>query len=356
MSLNKIFASAILVSGLAFLGGSVVVGLGMLPSNVINGVEVAAAEKAEVTEPINKMEAEAAWRDWMAHNGVTQSSLVIGRAGTILHSAAQNRGPDAVYPMASLSKAVTGMCLNQLLTNSPYSWDSTLADLAPEFAKMNFTPDVQMADLTLTQIATHTSGLPKTLKYGVMSTRSANLSSQPTMAKAALKEPSNFGPRGIYVYSNANYAILGFLIEAMTGEPYGDHCKTNIMVPAGAIQAGVTGRMSYAAGYGGWSVSVEDYARFAMHWFDPAQPWMKTPENFGYDKAVHYGMGIHVYPTQRGTFVSHSGRWTHTDTNKPNIGSLFFVREDGTTVVANWEGSLDYALYKQLHQALRDAL
>lgn len=356
MGLQKILALGVLVGGLALTAGAVALSLKGGAVGLPDKAEVQVSQGTKAAEPINTMKVETAWRNWMAQNSVTQSSLAIGRAGTILRSAAQKRAPDAPYPMASLSKAVTGICLNQILTNSTYTWDSTLADLAPEFAKMNFTPDAQMANLTLTQIATHTSGLPKTLKYGVMSTRSANLSSQPTMAKAALKEPSNFGARGSYVYSNANYAILGFLIEAMTGEPYGDHCKTNIMVPAGATQAGVTGRMSYAAGYGGWSVSVEDYARFAMHWFDPAQPWMKAPENFAYDKSVHYGMGIHVYPTQRGTFVSHGGRWTHTNIHKPNIGSLFFVREDGTTVVVNWDGSLDYALYKQLHQALRDAL
>lgn len=354
MGWQKIFASAILVGGLALVGGAIAMG-------VTGGADIKVAQNVKVANSINARsidtaKTETAWRDWMAQNGVTQSSLAIGRAGTILHSAAQKRSPDAAYPMASLSKAVTGMCLNQLLTSSPYSWDSTLADLAPEFAKMNFTPDAQMADLTLTQIATHTSGLPKKLEYGVMSTRSANLSSQPTMAKAALKEPSNFGPRGNYVYSNANYAILGFLIEAMTGKPYGEYCKANIMVPAGATQAGVAGRISYAAGYGGWSVSVEDYARFAMYWFDPAQPWMKTPENYSYDNAAQYGMGVSVYPMQRGASVSHNGRWTHTDPRKPNIGSLFFVREDGTTVVVNWDGSLDFVLYDQLYQVLRDAL
>ena len=175
------------------------------------------------------------------------------------------------------------------------------------------------------------------------------------MAKAALKEPSNFGLRGNYVYSNANYAILGFLIEAMTGKSYGDHCKAQIMEPAGATQAVVAGRMSSAAGYGGWSVSVEDYTRFAMYWFDPEKPWMKAPERYAYDRATQYGMGVSTFPTKAGTYITHTGRWTHKDPRKPNIGALFFVREDGTTVVVNWDGSLDRSLYKQLHQVLREA-
>ncbi len=356
MQLRKVLAMVVMVCGLTLLSGAAVVGFGGASIATTPTPDLEIVKAPDPSIPLNTDGAEAVWRDWMAQNGVTQSSFAIGRDGVILHSAAQKRFPDTAYPMASLSKAVTAICLNQLLINSRYSWESTLADLASELATINVTLAPQIADLTLTQIATHTSGLPEILNYGNMLARSANLNSQSTMAKAALMREENLGTRGSYVYSNANYAILGFLIEAMTGQPYGEHCKASIMTPAGATQAAVAGRMAFTAGYGGWSVSVEDYARFAMHWFAPDQPWMASPANYAYDQAVHYGMGTHVYPTSRGTFVSHSGRWTYRDPQKPNIGAMFFVRDDGTTVVINWDGSLDYARYGELHDAVRDAL
>ena len=179
MSLRKILASAFLICGLSLVVGAVVVGLGWMPANALDGAKPQVTQKVKTAKPIDTMKVEAAWRDWMDQNGVTQSSFAIGRADTILHSAAQKRSPDTAYAMASLSKAITGMCLNQLLMVSQYSWSSSLADLAPEFAKLNFTPAEQMLDLTLTQIATHTSGIPKTLNYGKMSTRSPK-SQQPT--------------------------------------------------------------------------------------------------------------------------------------------------------------------------------
>jgi CubicO group peptidase (beta-lactamase class C family) len=320
--------------------------LGLLVSLASLGTEPRAASSSEVDQA----------RGWMAQNGIEKSSLAIGRSGTILRAVGQKRSPDTPYPLASLSKAVTGMCMNQVLADTPYTWDSTMTDLAPEFAKMNFTPATQMRDLTLNQVATHTSGLPVKLNYGNMSARNTTLSSQPTMARAALKEPENFGPRGVYVYSNANYAVLGFLIEAMTGQPYGDICKTKIMIPAGATKAGVMDRMSKTAAYGGWSASVEDYARFAMFWFDPAQPWMQDPSRFAFDEAAGYGMGASVRQSKKGVSITHFGRWTHIDPRKPNIGALFFVQPDGTTVVANWERSLEIPLYRDLLHALRKAL
>lgn len=357
MGLRKAIAFVLLLGGAGLIGAAVVSGLEGPLQTARRGAPAAPAEDgAPAVRPVDSAEAEAAWRGWMERHQVSSASLAIGRGGAILHSAGHKRSPQTAYPLASLSKAVTGMCLNQLLADSPYGWDSTLADLAPEFAKVNFTPAPDMAGLTLAQIATHTSGLPERLAYGKMSTRSVNLSSQPTMAKAALREPANFGAPGRHVYSNANYAILGYLIEAVSGQPYGDLCKERIMLPAGAGQAAVAGRMSHAAGYGGWAASVEDYARFAMHWFAPDRPWMQAPARFAYDGAGRYGMGVHVFDGGSGAYVSHSGRWTHQDPHKPNIGALFFVRADELAVAASWDGSLDWQAYDELYALLGEAV
>lgn len=357
MGLRKAIAFGLLLCGTGLIGAGVVTSLEGPLSPVRQAAPAAAVAKAGAgTRPVDSAAAETAWRSWMERHQVSSASLAIGRDGAILHSAGVKRSPQTAYPLASLSKAVTGLCLNQLLEGSPYGWHSSLADLAPEFAKVNFTPAPQMATLTLTQIATHTSGLPEQLTYGSLSTRSVNLSSQPTMAKAALREPENFGLRGSYVYSNANYAILGFLIEALSGRPYGEICKARITLPAGAEQAAVAGRMSHAAGYGGWAASVEDYARIAMHWFAPDRPWMQAPDGFAYDRAVRYGMGVHVFDTAAGVSVSHSGRWTHKDPHKPNIGALFFVRPDGLVVVASWDRSLPWEAYDELYALLQNAV
>lgn len=305
---------------------------------------------------VNIDAAEAVWRDWMDRNDVVESSIAIGQGAQVLHSAAQRRQAQSAFPMASLSKAITGMCLNQVLNDTPYSWDSTLGDLQPEWSKINLTPAPEMADVTLNQLATHTSGLPKLIDYGETATRSVNLSSQSTMTRAALRVPSNFGTRDIYEYSNANYAILGTLIEAMTGETYAQYCGERILAPAGVTQAGVTGRMAQTAGYGGWSISVEDYAQFVMHWFDQSRPWMVGPRDFAFDENSSYGMGARMDYTRNGTHVGHYGRWTHNDPRWPNIGSMFFQRADGVVFVVSWDKSLDYDSYDDLRNSLFRAL
>ena len=305
---------------------------------------------------ISVAEADAAWRGWMARNGVVASSLAIGLNAEIVHSVGIRRSAQSQYPMASLSKAVTGICLNQLLNDTPYDWASTIGDLQPEWNNINLSPAQEMMGITLGQVATHTSGLPELLNYGTTSTRDVNLSNQSAMTRAALREASNFSTSGSYQYSNSNYAILGTLIEAMSGESYGEYCGARILEPAGAMDAGVTGRMAQTAGYGGWSMSAEDYARFVMYWFDQSQPWMKAQAGFPFDSASNYGMGVRAVYRRGATYVEHTGRWTHRNPIWPNVGSLFFMREDGVVAVVNWDKSLDFGAYSELRDLLYAAL
>lgn len=131
-------AFVLLLCGSGLIGAGVVSSLdGPLPGS---GRRRCRRRTPHPQPAVSSAAAEAAWRGWMARHQVSAGTLAIGLGGAVLHSAGEKRSPQTGYPVASLSKAVTGMCLNQLLQDSPYGWDSTLADLAPEFAKVNFTP------------------------------------------------------------------------------------------------------------------------------------------------------------------------------------------------------------------------
>ncbi|WP_375265459.1 serine hydrolase domain-containing protein [Planktotalea sp.] len=299
---------------------------------------------------------ETAWREWMGIYGVTASSIAIGQDGSILRSRGAKRAPSTSFPMASLSKSITAHCLNTFLEDSPYDWSSTLADLQPVLAKLNLTPGDAMLEKTLTEFATHTSGLPTRLVQGKTSLQNKHLDSQASMTRTALKVPANFNAESEYSYSNANYAILGSLIGAMSGGSYAEVCKARIMDPAKALNANVSGHMAKTAGYGGWLVSVEDYARYAMHWFAPNTPWVKEPRDFALDPETGYGMGALVRNHDRGYLFSHGGSWKHPDRRRANLGSYMMVGPDGTAVVVSWDTKLPPEAYRHLHRAFAEHL
>ena len=298
--------------------------------------------------PVALDQLESAWRDWMVTFDVSASSIAIGRDGKILHSRGAKRSPSTGFPMASLSKSITAQCLNELLEESPYDWNATLTDLKPVLARLNLSPGKAMMGKTLSQFATHTSGLPKILFQGKTSMRKRNLDSQSAMTRTALTVPANFDAETGFTYSNANYAILGSLIAALSDKTYAQTCKARIMVPAGAKNAHVSGQMARTGGYGGWLVSVEDYVRYAMYWFAPSKPWVQTPQAYPFETKYGYGLGVYTRHANGGYSFHHGGSWRHSDRRRANLGAFMIVGPDGTAIVVNWDKRLPKAAYSHL--------
>lgn len=335
-----------MVAGAFAIGQALALGVRVGPSKpVLKATPVAL--RAE-PKPVALDDIESAWREWMVLYEVRLASLAVGRAGKILRSRGEKRSPSTSFPMASLSKSITAHCLNTFLEQSPYDWNSTLADMKPVLSKLNLSPGAPMLAKTLTQFATHTSGLPTHLVQGKTSLSKKHLDSQASMTRTALKVSANFNAESGYAYSNANYAVLGSLIAAMSGGSYGEVCKERVMTPAGADNANVSGRMAKTAGYGGWLVSVEDYARYAMHWFAPDAPWVTSPSSYAYDLNTGYGMGVWVRKSGAGLSFNHSGSWKHADRRRANLGSFVIVAADGTAIVVSWDKKLPPEAYGHL--------
>lgn len=359
MAGKQVFGAALLLIGAALIGYSA---LGVLSPSTAAIPSQTASQHAESTPEKTPEIAQAPlfapqetlsiWQDWMARHGIADGAMSLMKDGQLLSSHGAGRSPERAYPLASLSKAVTAICLDRLLQESGYEWSARLADVAPVLARLNISIAAPMQDLTLGQIAVHESGLPKVVAQGKTTLRTSNIPSQSAMTRAALNVQSNFGPRGQYSYSNANYAILGSLAVALSGKPYSEVCFDKALRPAGVREATSNTR----AGYGGWSMSTEDYARFATFWFAPGQAGTKVGAQIGLPEAKGYGLGAGVYHTPHGLALGHFGRWTNVGRSKLSIGAMFLVAPDGTGFVASWDGSYDHSIYRELQQNLLGVL
>ncbi|WP_299411867.1 serine hydrolase domain-containing protein [uncultured Sulfitobacter sp.] len=294
---------------------------------------------------------ETAWRAWMTRHGVDTSAIAIGMNGAIITGAGQGRTSDQAYPVASLSKAVTAMCLNTILAQSDHSWDTPLSELTPVWNTLGMAPHAELAKLPLSALVTHTSGLPKNIGSDGTAGEGRNMYTQANFARAALRDPAHLPASRGHLYSNVNFALLGQIIEGFTGQSYGDYCQAAVMAPADARTAQVAGRMWATAGFGGWSISAADYARFAMHWYAPARPWMQRPADFAYNPDSGAGLGV-FHRTGKGTHtLNHSGLW-RSKTPARRIGALFVMGTNGSVFVANWQGSLPSEAYADLRKSV----
>jgi hypothetical protein len=305
--------------------------------------------------PLDIAGVEQAWNTWTLKHNVSASAMALGFEGEILASTGHNRNADTPYPVASLSKAITAMCLNLVLADTPYDWSTKLAELAPALAALNMPPHEGAQALRLADLVTHTSGFPENIDGNETAGEGRNLFTQQHFAREALTNPARQSAKRQFTYSNVNYAVLGQIITALTGTPYSDACAARIMQPAGARDAVVGGRMWATGGFGGWSVSAEDYARFVMFWLGPDLPWTLDPQAFAFDAKSGAGLGVFHDIHRKTHTLHHTGLWRSKDEDQQH-GALFVISETGATFAANWQGNLKPAVYKELHTKIEPYL
>ncbi|MCO5192329.1 MAG: beta-lactamase family protein [Anaerolineae bacterium] len=130
--------------------------------------------------------------------------------------------PQSPFLLASLSKSMTAVAVLQRVEAGQVELDAPIQRYLPWF--MPETP------ITVRQLLNQTSGLDEKQGYernldpdGV----DALENSVRGLASAEL----NHVPSTAYEYSNSNYDVLGHLIEAVTGQSYGDYLENHLFQP-----------------------------------------------------------------------------------------------------------------------------
>lgn len=151
-----------------------------------------------------------------------------------------------VFQIASVSKVFTATLLQILCDEGVVNMDATLNELLGR--SMPLSPTVQQ--VTLRQLATHTSGFPSIPQsLGERATEAAK-------DDDPLLDPySHLGPQyifdhlatadgkmvaGQFEYSNYGMGLLGHVLEKVTGKDYESMVKEKILAPLGMDGTGVT--------------------------------------------------------------------------------------------------------------------
>lgn len=226
-------------------------------------VVIAAAATAQQTAD----RIEAAWREWVPSVPATRSTLVVLHQGAVVRSLGIGAEPGAVMPLASLSKPLTAACYARLVGED---FDETIGDVLGRSG--------ELADVTAAELVTHTAGI---WPDATQNNAALALATEPMISEVVDQvfwRQEQQGQRGEYAYNNENYALLGAMIEQVTGEAYGPACTRAVLAPAGAVTARLDGRWAGMGSWGGWSMSAPDYARVMWRWFGPQGPVGADPQ------------------------------------------------------------------------------
>jgi CubicO group peptidase (beta-lactamase class C family) len=145
--------------------------------------------------------------------------------------------PDTLFALGSVSKGMTAEVTTLLVNEGRLRWDDTLQTLLPPGTPLS--ADAQK--ITLLQLVTHTSGLPRqpmnllSLEHlvGYLSDGEnfyQDLDSNEVLGYlSTFNAPLNHEPR----YSNIGYAILGYILKYQTGQSIEALAAQKIFQPLG---------------------------------------------------------------------------------------------------------------------------
>lgn len=136
------------------------------------------------------------------------------------------------FRVASVGKMFTAVAIGQLVEAGKLSWDSTLAQLVPEY------PDHATAKkITVWELLHHTSGLGDFFVPAFFEHREKYVNPADYL-DLIVRQPMVSEPGKQFNYSNAGYVLLGRIIENVSHEGYFDYIQRHVFAPAGMRSSG----------------------------------------------------------------------------------------------------------------------
>jgi CubicO group peptidase (beta-lactamase class C family) len=171
-------------------------------------------------------------------NGRFNGSLLVAKNGEIVYEMYSGfRNPrsqrDSItantpFHLASVSKTVTAIAVLKLA-------DQGKIHLSDPFSK--YFPQFPLTDITIKTLLNHRSGLPNYVHYmerlGWDKKRAITNQDVFDFIVARHSEIDIAAPDRRFSYSNTNFALLGLLIEKVSGQSYGQFLHVNLFQPLG---------------------------------------------------------------------------------------------------------------------------
>lgn len=336
---------------------------------------------------------------YIADRDVPGAQLAVGRHGKILWSKPFGLGDrdkktdvtaQSLFRIASVSKPLTAVATLTYIEEGKLTLDTKMMDvlkIEPRLAE-GAKVDERVANITIRHLLNHTAGWDRD-KFGDPMFMSRKIAGElsvdcPPGARDIIRwmlgQPLQFDPGTKYVYSNLGYAILGRILENLSGQKHEALIKQRVLKPGGANGPRLGATIATADGevryymranvkekpegtsifpglpekvlspygawcleamdaHGGWISSAEDMVRFIMSLpdvggtspFHKKETWTMVtevpPGAPGHDdkggvKDTYYASGFQVHAAKEGPRITHAG-------SLPGTTTFLWRRADG---------------------------
>lgn len=138
---------------------------------------------------------------------------------------------DTIFDIRSLTKPVTAIGIMILLEEGRLALGDPVEKYLSEFKSADDKPAGQSKPITIRQLLTHTAGLPL---YRLPESEEIAIKRNRTLADYVSflsKQKPEYEPGTRHRYSSGGFAILGRIIEVVSGKPYEQFMRERIFAP-----------------------------------------------------------------------------------------------------------------------------
>lgn len=187
----------------------------------------------------------------VAEGGLPGALTMIWRQGELVHKSLVGaidltRGTamreDAIFRLYSMTKPVTAVALLMLMEEGRIALDEPVARFIPGFAHLKLVDGRPSARaMTVLDLLRHTAGFTygfhnrTAIDAAYRAQRVAEMDTEgglPAMIAQLEKLPLEYSPGDAWIYSVAT-DVVGYLVELVSGRPYADFVRENILAPLG---------------------------------------------------------------------------------------------------------------------------
>jgi CubicO group peptidase (beta-lactamase class C family) len=178
----------------------------------------------------------AAMQDMVAKQEISGAVTVVVSKDRVLHLEATGSAdlatkrpmtPDTLFWIASMTKPVTGVAVLMLQDDGKLKVSDPVAKYLPGFAGLK-TPSGKPANLTITQILTHTSGLGEA--SGPAAQQAKTLAD---LEKIWLATPMQYEPGSQWKYTQSGINAAARIVEVISGKTFDQFVQQRIFDPLG---------------------------------------------------------------------------------------------------------------------------
>lgn len=194
--------------------------------------------------------------------------------------------PGTVYRIGSITKQFTSAAIMQLVDSGRLALTDPLTKYLPQYP--------QWSEVTVRHLLNHTSGIPSYTTSEAFRSRGADAMTPAQIVATVEGDTADFAPGTQFRYNNTGYALLGMILERVTGRPYAAYMGERFFTPLGMRSAvycpsGPAGD-THAAGY-----DARDGAIVPTRFLHMSQPYaagalcMSVPDYLRWQAALTTG-------------------------------------------------------------------